>query len=104
MEKGNDTGGLNHILQYEAAFLARGVKKDEIRCHESGDYGGKTNRYQGTGTGRPIVAFIYKQELFIIGITVGTNGYVVGMNLASRRLQRSPLSEEDLTRETVKGR
>jgi hypothetical protein len=26
------------------------------------------------------VAFIYKQELFIIGITVGTNGFVVGMN------------------------
>ena len=65
---------------------------------------GRRIGYQGTGTGRPIVAFIYKQELFIIGITVGTNGFVVGMNLAPRRLQRSPLSEENLTRETVKGR
>lgn len=78
MEKGNDTGGLNHILQYEAAFLARGIKKDEIVDVAKATKVGRRIGYQGTRTGRPIVAFIYKQELFIIGITVGTNGFVVG--------------------------
>ena len=61
MEKGNDTEGLNHILQYEAAFLARGVKKDEIvDVAKAATKVGRRIGYQGTRTGRPIVVFMYK--------------------------------------------
>jgi len=53
--------------------------------------------FQGEGTARPIVALKYHGELMVLSICVGSNGFVVSLNIASRELfDDSGLDEADL--------
>ena len=57
---------------------------------ETGSYGdyittvtrGTIVGYQGRGTGRPIFEIVYKGRKYKIAVTVGSNGYIVGANVA----------------------
>jgi hypothetical protein len=54
-------------------------------------------RQIGSQRGRPIFAFLFRKELFVVAVEIGTNGYIVSMNLKSRSLlEEAGLTEEDI--------
>jgi hypothetical protein len=53
--------------------------------------------FQGQGAGRPIVVFKYHGEVMPISISVGTNGFIVSLNIVSKDLfLESDIDEDDL--------
>jgi hypothetical protein len=73
-----------HILYEHAGdFINRGVATEDIpRLLKTALSDGKIVGYQGSDTGRPIYEVMFNGKVQRVGITVGSNGFVVGANPA----------------------
>jgi hypothetical protein len=84
LETGNVSAGLTHVIaRHGVEFADNGIAlrdlPDLIRQALSD---GKVIGYQGSDTGRPIYEIMYNGVERHVAITVGSNGFVVGANLA----------------------
>lgn len=81
LEKGSPKGGLVHILEHEADFINKGVTKEQIPDLVMKEVTeGKIIGYQGKGTGRPIYQVEFNGKTQNVGVTIGSNGFIVGAN------------------------
>lgn len=85
-EKGS---GMAHILEeHEQNFKDKGIPKDKI--DDLIQEAVKTGKKVGTtGKNRPVYEVTFEGKKYFVGITIGSNGYVVGAN---------PVSEENIKR------
>lgn len=83
LENGLHTGrGLAHILQeHEEHFKHKGIPENIILtfildcvCY------GKIVGYQGYERDRPIYEYTYAGKKYLLAITIGDNGFIVGAN------------------------
>ncbi|RHX77449.1 hypothetical protein DLM77_21180 [Leptospira yasudae] len=85
LERGNQSSGLAHIIgDHGTDFLNKGILQSELPDFiMKAATEGKVVGYVGAGTGRPVYEIIYKGQKQTVGITIGSNGYIVGANPAS---------------------
>ncbi|KAA8910104.1 hypothetical protein FN846DRAFT_775552 [Sphaerosporella brunnea] len=101
VEKGNNTAGLEHILRHAPDFEKEGVVGGD-KLMELAEAATKVGRQgekgQGKGGGRPIFGLSFHGQPLAVAISVGSNGYVVGMNPSSleKFLAQNKLDEEAL--------
>ena len=81
LENGNNSEGMQHILNHAEDFVNKGVPEDKIEelIMESLT-NGKVIGYQGRGTGRLIYEVVFEGKTYDTAITVGSNGFIVGAN------------------------
>ncbi len=84
LEKGNKDAGFMHVLYEHAGdFMNRGVATEDIpRLLKTALSDGKIVGNQGADAGRPIYEVTFNGKVQRVGITVGSNGFVVGANPA----------------------
>ena len=90
LEKGHlgaNPSGLAHILEaHESDFNRIGIMSADIPDFIlTAAVKGEVIGYQGKGTSRPIYKVNYNGSEYIVAITVGTNGYIVGANPKSKK-------------------
>ncbi|EMN90601.1 toxin HINT domain protein [Leptospira weilii str. UI 13098] len=85
LEAGNSKAGLTHIIEDHAEdFLSKGIQQNELPTFlMKAATEGKIVGYSGAGTGRPVYEIMYKGQKQTVGITIGTNGFIVGANPVS---------------------
>jgi hypothetical protein len=83
---GKGGAGLAHVLEEHADdFARRGISQDQIPdAVMTAVTEGKIVGYQGRSTGRPIYEFTFNGETHYVAVSVGSNGFVVGANPATR--------------------
>lgn len=84
LERGSDSAGLRHIIVRHGEELAgKGITEAEVPdLLQTAIQDGEIVGYQGKGTGRPIYEVLFHGKPIRIAITVGSNGFIVGANLA----------------------
>jgi len=83
LEKGNEKAGLAHIIkEHGVDFKNKGVEHHEIP--ELAEHAATHGTHVGhQGRDRPVMHTEFKGEKHHVGMTVGNNGFVVGMNPTS---------------------
>lgn len=81
------TAGYQHILKHEEEFAALGISKEKLvevaeAATTVGIRGGEQGR-KGKKLGRPIFGLFFYGKPLSVAISVGSNGFVVGMNSSS---------------------
>ncbi|KAF2685949.1 hypothetical protein K458DRAFT_266741, partial [Lentithecium fluviatile CBS 122367] len=103
VEEGNEKAGFNHMLKHESEFSRDGIGGIElIEVAEAATkvgtrvsfQAGTTRKKAGAASGRPIFLLIYKEIPLAVAISIGSNGFVVGMNRQSweKNLGEIPLA------------
>ncbi|VUC31287.1 unnamed protein product [Clonostachys rosea] len=81
LEEGNHRAGRNHILKHKEEFANKGIPEEKLdELAEAATQVGYPAGYQGKGLGRPIVLLYFYNDPVAVAISVGANGFVVGMN------------------------
>jgi hypothetical protein len=84
LETGDEARGLQHIIVRHGEELAgKGITEAEVPdLLQTAIQDGEIVGYQGKGTGRPIYEVLFHGKPIRIAITIGSNGFIVGANLA----------------------
>lgn len=85
LEEGNDKAGYQHMLKHADEFRQLGISQNELvevakAATQVGDVVGSQRGKSRTGPGRPIFLMIYKDIPVAVAISIGSNGFLVGMN------------------------
>ncbi|KAF2127571.1 hypothetical protein P153DRAFT_358444 [Dothidotthia symphoricarpi CBS 119687] len=82
IEQGTDRAGYKHMLKHKADFEKVGVSEDKLaEVAEAATTVGKPGGMQGNKSpGRPILGLFFHKKPLAVAISVGSNGFVVGMN------------------------
>ena len=85
MEKGNDKAGYQHMLNHAHEFRMLGINETELgevakAATTIGDVVGSQGGKTRVGPGRPVLLLIYKDTPLAVAISIGSNGFLVGMN------------------------
>lgn len=85
MEKGNDKAGYQHMLKHADEFKKLGINETELEevakaATTIGDLVGAQGGKRRVGPGRPIFLLIFKDTPLAVAISIGSNGFLVGMN------------------------
>lgn len=83
--------GLKHIIEKHGAELGqKGIMEKDIPNYiATAIKEGKVIGYQGKGNGRPIYEFKYNGKIERAAITIGNNGFIIGLNRRSLRWIKS---------------
>ena len=83
LEQGNEAAGLRHVIGRHAEEFARaGISQSSIpNFLFTALRNGKIVGQQNSNGSRPIYEFKYGGRLYRVGITVGSNGFLVGANI-----------------------
>jgi len=86
LEKGNSRAGLEHIVQaHGKELLGKGITEAEIpQVLQIATTRGKIVGQQGKKKGRPIFETNHDGKEVYLAITIGSNGFVVGMNACGK--------------------
>lgn len=87
LETGTSESGLQHIVdRHGHEFNGRGISNDDIPDFVlEAVYQGHVVGTQGKRSPRTVYEFIYNGQKQRIAVQVGSNGYIVGANLASMK-------------------
>lgn len=86
IEEGNDKAGLKHIVErHSEEFDYRGIPEDKIAelveaATTLGTLAGRQGKEDRRPPPRPILVLYFYGKPFAVAISVGSNGFVVGMN------------------------
>lgn len=81
IEQGTDKAGYQHMLKHKEDFEILGVPEDKlIEVAEAATSVGYPDGFQGPDPGRPILGLFFHGRPLAVAISVGSNGFVVGMN------------------------
>lgn len=90
-----------HILDRHGSEEELGMYDEQeiLELVQAGTSVGQHWGYQGDGTGRPIYGLFFYGRPLAVAISVGSNGYVVGMNRQSYELlkQQNNISDRKLS-------
>lgn len=89
--KGERKGGYEHMLDHALEFERLGIQREELV--EVAQATTSVGTYAGRQNTRPVMLLLYKDTPLAVAITVGSNGFVVGMNHQSFRkyMAKGPL-------------
>jgi hypothetical protein len=97
------SAGYRHMLEHAREFEQLGIRHDKLAelaeaATTIGHPGGEQKG--GEGPGRPIFVLSFYGKPLAVAITVGSNGFVVGMNRSSLEAfkERTGFSDEDVKR------
>jgi uncharacterized protein YukE len=81
LESGNAKAGLQHVMDHANQFADIGVPRAKVSqfVFEAATTG-KIIGYQGKGTTRPIYELMFEGRPYKVGVTVASNGFIVGAN------------------------
>jgi uncharacterized protein YukE len=81
LESGNADAGLQHVMEHANQFADIGVPRAKVSqfVFEAATTG-KIIGYQGKGTTRPIYELMFEGRPYKVGVTVASNGFIVGAN------------------------
>ena len=100
IENGSATSGYQHMIKHAEEFEDAGIDKEQLKeLAEAATKVGKDHGPQNKKRpGRVILSLWFRGQPIAVAISVGTNGYVVGMNRQSLKecRKRADLSKEDL--------
>ena len=84
LESGSHKSGLEHIiLEHGSEFSQKGISNDKIPDFIVEALRiGKIVGCQGRGVGKPIYETKIKGEIVKVAITVSSNGFIIGVNMA----------------------
>jgi uncharacterized Zn-binding protein involved in type VI secretion len=87
LETGDSQSGLQHIVaRHKTEFAQRDVSEAEIpKVLMDAIMEGNIVGYQGKGTGRPIFETVINGTPQRLAISIGSNGYIVGVNPKGRK-------------------
>jgi uncharacterized protein YukE len=81
LESGNADAGLQHVMEHANQFADIGVPREKVgQFAFDAATTGKIICYQGKGTTRPIYELIFEGRPYKVGVTVASNGFIVGAN------------------------
>ena len=81
LEGGNADAGLQHVMEHANQFADIGVPREKVgQFVFDAATTGKIIGYQGKGTTRPIYELIFEGRPYKVGVTVASNGFIVGAN------------------------
>jgi uncharacterized protein YukE len=81
LESGNADAGLQHVMEHANQFADIGVPREKVgQFAFDAATTGKIIGYQGKGTTRPIYELIFEGRPYKVGVTVASNGFIVGAN------------------------
>jgi uncharacterized protein YukE len=81
LESGNADAGLQHVMEHANQFADIGVPREKVgQFVFDAATTGKIIGYQGKGTTRPIYELIFEGRPYKVGVTVASNGFIVGAN------------------------
>ncbi|KAL2361690.1 hypothetical protein RJZ56_005438 [Blastomyces dermatitidis] len=100
LEDGSASAGYQHMLNHAAEFEELGITKDRLaELAEAATTVGYLGGMQGhRQPGRPIFALSFYGKLVAVAISVGSNGFVIGMNRSSldRCLEENNIRRDEL--------
>jgi hypothetical protein len=101
VETGTSLAGMKHILKHKEDFANQGVPETKLlELAEAATKVGYPAGFQGKGKkGRPILLLYFYDKPLGVAITVGNNGFVVGMN--PRNFQEM-LTQSGVTEDKIK--
>lgn len=102
IEQGNDKAGMTHILSHKEDFESIGVPQDKLieLAQATTTVGAPSGHFQGKPRKnlpqRPILLLYFHGNPVAVAISVGSNGFVVGMNPGSFNdmIQKTGLDQE----------
>jgi len=80
---GERKGGYEHMLDHTPESMRLGIQREELV--EVAQAATNVGTYAGSQNTRPVLLLLYKDIPLAVAITVGSNGFVVGMNHQSFR-------------------
>jgi len=81
LESGNADAGFQHVMEHANQFADIGVPREKVgQFVFDAATTGKIIGYQGKGTTRPIYELIFEGRSYKVGVTVASNGFIVGAN------------------------
>lgn len=84
LEEGNSKAGMQHVLKHQGEFAQHGVHPDEIPHYLAhATQHGNIVGLQGKGDGRSVYQTEHNGHPGHVGVTMGSNGFVVGANPTS---------------------
>ncbi|WP_218079584.1 hypothetical protein [Anthocerotibacter panamensis] len=82
LETGNARAGFTHIAnQHSVDFANQGIAESQLsEFILNAVIRGKIVEYQGKGGTRPVFEHIFNGQRYLTGVTIGSNGFIVGAN------------------------